>query len=136
MLHIKEIVLCSTILLLWTVAPAEPRVANELSAEIENEYDIEETDTEAVSHAVINQAVNACHLDRYMRLDCIGLCIYNVPQVLELEGVGCSLCKIVGEYVRAVALTESVKVYLNDYNLHEYELSIDTNFYTNIAELR
>ena len=51
MLYLKEIVLCSTILLLWTVAPAEPRVANELSAEIENEYDIEETDTEAVSHA-------------------------------------------------------------------------------------
>ena len=110
--------------------------SSEQDGEIESEYDIGETDTEAVSNAVLNQAVNACHLDRYMRLDCIGLCIYNVPQVLELEGVGCSLCKIVGEYVRAVALTENVKVYLNDYNLHEYELSIDTNFYTNIVELR
>ena len=60
MLHTKEIVLCSTILLLWTVAPAEPRVATKLSelaldgdsdheVDIENEYRIEETDTEAVS---------------------------------------------------------------------------------------
>ena len=60
--------------------------SSEQDDEIESEYDIGETDSEAVSHAVINQAVNACHLDRYMRLDCIGLCIYNVPQVLELEG--------------------------------------------------
>ena len=49
MLHLKVVVLCSTILLLWTVAPAEPRVATKLSesvldGETDQEGDIESED--------------------------------------------------------------------------------------------